>query len=195
MNNLPFFTIVMAFLMGITGKLSAQLQADIKNNMTTLDDQTLELKKEIAGGGEISLLTASDNRIDGLCTFDKNALQTGRAFIFDNISLGYATDAASGKVTQLSYNTAAPKELQNATFIITQNGREVFRAPVRDICNIETGNNISDEYRQLKSLRYLVDDQTIEIKLKFPENVTLDTAAKHYVYLRLNGLQTTKKAA
>lgn len=181
--------------MGITGKLSAQLQADIKSGTITLDDQTLELKKEIGGGGEISLLLASDNRIDGLCTFDKNTLQSGRAFIFDNISLGYATDAASGKVTQLSYNTAAPKELQNATLVITQIGREVLRLPVRDICNIETGNNISDEYRQLKSLRYLLDDQTIQIKLIFPDGVTLDGAAKHYVYLRLNGLQTTKKAA
>lgn len=194
MKNLAFFSIALAFLMDISGRMSKQLQADLASANTTLDDQVLELKKEISGGSTIDLLDATDERIDGINSFDKNTLKTGRAFIFDQISLGYATNAAPGLAGNIEYNTKAPKELQNAILIISQEGREVLRMPVRDIHNIYTATNESEEYKQLKSLRYLKDEATIEIKLKFPPSVALSDAAKHYVYLRLNGAQTTKKA-
>jgi len=194
MKNLAFFSIALAFLMDISGRMSKQLQADLASFNTTLDDQVLELKKEIAGGSTIDLLDATDERVDGLNSFDKNTLKTGRAFIFDQISLGYATNAASGLAGNIEYNTKAPKELQNAILIISQEGREVLRMPVRELNNIHTATTESEEYKQLKSLRYLKDEATIEVKLKFPPGVALSDAAKHYVYLRLNGVQTTKKA-
>ena len=194
MRNLAFFGIALAFLMDISARMSKQLQADLASANTTLDDQVLELKKEISGGSTIDLLDATDERIDGVNSFDKNMLKTGRAFIFDQISLGYATNAASGLVGNIEYNTKAPKELQNAILIISQEGREVLRMPVRELNNIHTATTESEEYKQLKSLRYLKDEATIEVKLKFPPGVALSDAAKHYVYLRLNGVQTTKKA-
>lgn len=193
MRNLAFFTIALAFLTDIAVRLSKQLQADIKEGKIVLDDQILELKKEIVGGGEINLLTAATERIDGICSFDKNKLQSGRAFLFDQISVCYATDAASGKEGELEYDVKAPVALQNALFVITQDGREVLRMPVRDVHNIETGQNISDAYRQLKTMRYLSDERNIKLTIIFPEDVVLSGAAKHYVYVRLNGVQTTKK--
>lgn len=191
--NTQFFLTVLSFLSMITGQLSSQLQKDLASNFVTLDDQTLMIKKEISGGATIDLIDGTTERIDGICNFDKDKLQTGRAFVFDRISLCYATDAASGKEGELAYNTAAPKELQNAILIIKQDGRVVYTGEVRDIANIETGQNAADEYTQLRSLRHFVDDRSITIQLKFPPTVTLSNAAKHYVYLRLNGLQTAKK--
>lgn len=194
MNNLPFFQTAMQFLLLISTYLTQQLQNDLVGNKCTLDDQVLELKKEIAGGALIDLMDANTVKLDGICSFDKNSLNTGRAFIFDQISLGYATSANSGLAGNIAYDTAAPKELQNAILIISQDGREVLRMPVRDVNNIETGANAQDEYKQLKSLRYLVDNREIAIQIKFPEGVVLDATKKHYVYLRLSGLQTSKKA-
>lgn len=193
--NTQFFTIVITFLTGILSSLSEQLRTDISGGKVILDDQVLEIKKEISGGSTIELIDATTQRIDGICSFDKDRLDTGRAFVFDQIAINYATDAASGKEGGLSYKIAAPKELQNALFILVQDGREVLRMPVKDLTNITTGHNQADEYAQLKSLRYLVDNRKIEMKIKFPPTVSLDSSVKHYVHVRLNGLQTAKKVS
>jgi hypothetical protein len=191
--NTKAYMIIMGFLLIISNQLTAQLKQDIAGKKVTLDDQVLEIKKEIVGGGTIDLLDATTERIDGICSFDKNNLQTGRAFVFDGIALNYKSDAASGKEGSLSYNAAAPAELQNALFILSQDGREVLRIPVRELNNITTGFSASDEYHKLKSLRYLVDNRQITMQIKFPPTVVLSGATKHYVYVRLSGLQTTKK--
>lgn len=193
MFNTQFFTIVMAFIGMIAGSLSKQLQSDIASNSTTLDDQVLEVKKEISGGGTVDLIDGTTERVDGICSFDKNRLNSGRAFIFDRVSILYKSDAASGKEGELLYDSAAPAALRNALFIINQDGREVLRMPVRDLNNIHTGNTNADDYCTLNSLRYLADERNISIQIKFPPGVSLDGATKHYVYVRLAGLQTTKK--
>jgi hypothetical protein len=193
--NTQFFQIVIAFLGGILSSLSEQLRSDISGGKVILDDQVLEIKKEIAGGSTIELIDATTQRIDGICSFDKDRLETGRAFVFDQIAIDYATDANSGLEGALAYNTAAPKELQNALFVLVQDGREVLRMPVKDLSNIHPGQKTSDEYAVLKSLRYLVDNRKIEMKIKFAPAVTLDNTKKHYIHVRLSGLQTAKKVS
>jgi hypothetical protein len=194
MKNLAFFTIVLAFLMDIGPRLSAQLKSDVASGRVVLDDQTMEIKKEISGGSIVQLLDGTSERITGINSFDKDRLKQGRAFIFDQVALNYATHASdSGLEGKIEYNVSPPKELQNAILVISQNGREALRMPVRDVANIETGQNSQDEYKQLKSLRYLLDDQEVKVELHFPPGVSLDSSKKHYVYFRANGLQTAKK--
>lgn len=193
--NTAFFHTVIAFLTVMSKQLSKQLQADMQSNMIVLDDQVLEIKKQITGGGTIDLIDATTERIDGICSFDKNRLQTGRAFVFDEICLNYKNDAADGKEGSLTYNAAAPAELQNALLIINQDGREALRMPLIDIHNIETGQKAADEYTTLKCLRHLVDDRPISIQIKFAPGVALPNATKHYIHLRLRGAQTSKKAS
>lgn len=194
MYNSVFFHTVLAFLALVVGQLSSQLSSDIALGKTTLDPQVLDIKKQISGGGTIDLIDATTQRIDGICSFDKNILQTGRAFVFDQVSIGYSDNAAAGKEGSLVYDQKAPAALLNALFIVNQNGREVLRMPVSDLHNINTGQNVSDAYTQLKALRFLGDDKTITMQLKFAPGVALDdTTVKHYVYVRFNGLQTTIK--
>lgn len=195
MNNKMFFTIVLNFIVGVSYMLSAQLQADVKRMAVSLDDQVLEIKKEISGGGTFDLIDGTTERVDGICSFDKDRLKTGRSFFFDRISIGYASNADSGKEGELEYNTKAPVALQNALFIISQDGREVLRMPMRDVHSIHTGEKNADDYSELDSLRYLVDEREIKVQIKFPGNVALPAATKHYVYVRLKGLQTTKKTS
>lgn len=196
MFNKPFFHIALAFLSIIAGQLSQQLQADIAGNKTTLDDQVLEIKKNIVGGGTIDLIDATTERIDGICSFDKNKLQTGRGFIFDKVSIAYKSGATAGLEGKLAYTTALPAELQNATFIINQNGREVLRMPVIDLTNLAAGQKAADQYSELNSLRFLADDKTLTMQIKFAPGVSLPVAAgtEHYIHVRLSGLQTSVKA-
>jgi hypothetical protein len=193
MYNTPFFHTVLLFLAAISGQLSEQLQKDLGTNSVILDDQELYIKKEITGGGIVDLVDANTRKVTGICSFDENTLKTGRAFVFDKVSILYDTNAAAGLEGNLAYNTAAPKELTNADFVVSQDGREVFRMPVRSLHNIETGNAIDDEYIQLKTLRHLVDTREIKLQLHFPTGVSLQGANKHYIYVRIGGVQTTKK--
>lgn len=194
MYNLQFFHTVLSFLTIVLGSLSTQLQDDVKNGKVKLDDQVLYVKKEISGGGIVKLLTGTTERVAGICSFDKNRLQPGRAFIFDAIAINYKSDAAAGKEGSLAYDAAAPAELQNADFVIVQNNIEVFRMPVRDLNNIETGQKAKDEYTFTRSLRMINDVHTVDMYIEFPEGVALSNATKHYVYVRLAGLQTQAKS-
>ena len=196
MFNKPLFHIALAFLSIIGAQLSQQLQGDISQNKTSLDDQVLEIKKNIVGGGTIDLIDATTERVDGICSFDKNKLQTGRAFIFDKISVGYQYGATAGLEGKLSYSRALPAELQNALFIINQNGREVLRMPMIDLTNLAAGQKAADQYSELNSLSFLADDKTLTMQIKFAPGVSLPVTAgtEHYIYVRLSGLQTTVKA-
>jgi hypothetical protein len=194
MFNTVFFHTVLAFLALITNQLSAQLTQDINLGNTTLDPQILDIKKEISGGGTIDLIDATTQRIDGICSFDKNTLQIGRAFVFDQMALNYATNEASGKEGDLSYNEPAPAALLNSLVIISQNGREIVRMPFCDVHNVVAGQKVEDQYTQLKAFRYIADAKTITIQLKFAPGTSLVNTEKHYVYLRLNGVQTSIKS-
>lgn len=194
--NKQFFITVMTFIAGISGMLSAQLQSDISRGNVVLDDQVMEIKKEIVGGGIIDLIDGTTERVDGICSFDKDRLKTGRAFFFDQISLGYATHATdAGLEGSIEYNTKAPVALQNALLIISQDGREVLRMPVRDVHSIHTAASNEEDYSVLQSIRYLVDEREVKVQIKFPPSVALPNNVKHYVYFRIKGLQTAKKAS
>lgn len=194
MYNSVFFHTVLAFLAIMSESLTMQLRGDANSKKVILIPQVLEIKKNIAGGGTIDLIDATTQRIDGICSFDKNTLEIGRAVVFDEISLGYRSDAAAGKEGSLAYTVALPAELQNALLIISQNGKEVLRMPAIDITNLAAGQNASDQYTKLKSLILLADAKTITIQLKFAPGVALAAGTNHYVYLRLSGLQTALKA-
>lgn len=196
MKNTMFYTVAINFLVAVMSTMTNQLQIDLASAIpqVVLQDQVLEIKKEISGN-KPTLLSSTTDRADGICSFDQGGrLEVGRAFVFDEVSFGYATNAASGKAGELEYNTKAPKELQNALVVISQEGREVLRKPFRDLHNIQTGEKASDEYTTLKGLGYFQDGKKVTIDLILPEGVTLDPAVKHYVYFRASGLQTAKKA-
>jgi hypothetical protein len=194
MFNTTFFHIVVAFLGTVSHQLKQQTIADLNNKSLMLSPETLYVKKEITGGGIINLIDANTLNLPGISNFDKNTLQSGRIFVFDQIAIQYKSDTGSGKEGSLQYNAAAPAELQNAIFRISQNGKKVIELPVVDLHNLAAGNNRADQYTSLKALGLLVDDKTIEMQLIFPAGVALSGATKHYVSISLSGLQTVSKA-
>jgi len=196
MKNKAFFLIVISFLTTIANQLSAQMVSDLRNGTLSLIPETLYIRKQISGGGEITLLTSSTLNKPGVCNFDANILQAGRILVFDQIALGYKSDASTGKEGAITYNAIAPKELQNAIFTISQKGKVLFSKPFVDLHNVASGSAIrtEDSYTELKALCALIDNTPIVMKLQFPEEVVLDdTTVKHYIEVRLNGLATSPK--
>lgn len=195
MNNKAFFLVVISFLMSVANQLSAQLISDIQSGKVALIPETLYLRKQISGGSIITLLDTNSRNIPGICNFDTNILNPGRILVFDQIAIGYKSGATTGLEGALSYNSAAPKELQNAIFTISQNGKVIFSKPFGDVHNIGTGVKGEDNYTELKALGLLVDNKPITLQLQFAPGVVLDdSTVKHYIEIRLNGLATASKA-
>ncbi|WNM19273.1 hypothetical protein [Flavobacterium capsici] len=194
--NKKTFFIILNFLAIMTNSLSAQLVSSLSKEpgKVKLDDQTLYIRKQIEGGNQADLLDGTTERVTGICNFDKNRLQPGRAVVFDSVAFEYAEGTADGEEGALAYDDVPPAVLQNCDFIIKQNGLVVFEAPVRDICNIDTGQNSKDAYTSTNSLRLLNDVDTIDMYIKFPPGVSLDPAKFHYVLIRLKGCQTQVKS-
>jgi hypothetical protein len=196
MNNKAFFLIAIAFLTSVMTQLSAQMVADLSSGTLSLIPETLYVRKQILGGGQIDLLTTSTLNKPGVCNFDANILQSGRILVFDQIAIGYKSAATTGQEGNVTYNAIAPKELQNAIFTISQKGKVLFSKPFGDLHNVSAGLAITanDAYTELKALALLVDNNPITMKLQFPEGVVLDdTTVKHYIEVRLNGLATSPK--
>lgn len=197
MNNKSFFLIAFAFIISVANQLSAQLVSDIQNGKVALIPETLYLRKQIAGGSIITLLDTNSRNVPGICNFDTNILNPGRILVFDQITIGYKSGATVGLEGALSYNAAAPKELVNSIFTISQNGKVVFSKPFGDIHNLATGasQNANDAYTELKALGLLVDNKAITMQLQFAPGVVLDdSTVKHYIEIRLNGLATSAKS-
>jgi len=199
MNQKQFYLIAMAFLTSILSGLSQQLQSDLTSGTTRFEPHVLFVKKEIAGGGKIDLINSQTKNLQGVCSFDETGkMDVKRAFVFDRISVNYASSGTSGIPGNLEYNTKAPKELQNADVVITQDGKQLLKMPFRDLHNIQTGQKASDEYTELKSLIGFKDNLAVKIELQFPDGVALPTttgggsptALYHYVFVRFDGLQT-----
>ena len=197
MYNTKFFHTVLLFLVAVQASFSAQLREDINSQLIILDDQELYVKKEITGAaGIVDLIDSSTRNKPGVCNFDENKLKQGRAFVFDQIAINYGTHATlSGQEGAIEYSTKAPAALQNAEFVVSQDGREVLRMSLRSLSNIQTGTAAAEEYTQLKTLRHLVDTREIKLQLHFPAGVAMAVSGTitNYIYVRLNGVQTTKK--
>ena len=195
MHNTTSYHVAQAFLAKNADRLSVQLIKDAQSQKVELVPQVFEIKKNIKGAsGAINLIDATTQKVVGISSFSQNRLETGRAGVVSHISIGYKTDAATGKEGALAYTVALPAALQNATLLINQNGKEILRLPAIEVSNLTAGQRAADQYTELKSLLLLDDNNEIELKLEFPTGVAMPTDAEQYIYLRMSGFQTVRKS-
>ena len=195
----------MAFLIGIADRFSASLAKLIlsvsadgaMNPKITLNPVDLYIKKDItAASSKFPLLDANTKKLRGVVSFDANGrLSQNRGVVFNKIFVGYQTDAAAGKEGELVYNKAVIGALYNADLVITQDGREVLRKNVSSLINVGTPQAIGDNYAILENLRYLKDDEEVEIDIEFAANVAMPLAATayQYIFVKISGFETQRK--
>ncbi len=205
-NNTIRHQIALAFLVSIAlaGRLSASLNSLVlgddaqgTNPKVTLNPVDLYIKKNITDAGAITpLLDANTKKLRGVVSFDANGrLSQNRGVIFDRIQVGYQTHADADKEGALVYNKAPIGELYNADLVIVQDGREVFKRNVSSLINEGVPLSIEDKYADTDNLRYLKDDDEVEINLEFPNGVVMPAAdvANQYIMVKLSGFETQKK--
>lgn len=190
-------------LVGI-GALSSSLDNTLQRSADKVTLQAFEIfnRQNISGAAGIyEFLNDTVNKSDGICNVDKGVLPQNQAFVFNGVSISYATELAD-KEGAAAYGAAAPAALRNAEFTIVQNGREVVNLPVASLTNPFTANSTSerDNWYVLPSMAYLTDNEYFDMKFKFPKGVSIAAAVagadgNHYAEVRLAGHRTVKKAA
>ncbi|MFC4219028.1 hypothetical protein [Flagellimonas marina] len=204
MKNTVGHLMVMSFIIAIADRFSASLESLIKGNdgqgtnpEITLNPVDLYIKKNISSATTITpLLDANTKKLRGVVSFDANGrLSQNRAVVFNKIFVGYATNAAADMEGNLVYNTAPIAALYNADLVIRQDGREVLKKNVSSLINVGTPQNPQDGYAELENLRYLKDDEEVEIDLEFPAGVSMPAAAtaNQYIFVKISGYETQRK--
>ena len=199
MRNKELFTLAVAFLMQMAQatKFSTSLNEYVVNGEATLDPHTLLVRKNISGASSnYDFIDAQTEKVAGISTLQGTTLPKGQALIAHGISISYAVGALADGPGAQDYTAAVPAIVRNAHLLIKQNGREVINEPVSNFLKGEATANSMDYYFDTPSFRYLVDDESIEIKLVFPTgtNLAAATAAdNHFLELRILGQKTNRK--
>jgi len=199
MKNLQLFLIAADFLVMLGGadKLSADLNAKVNNGSVTVDPSTHFVRKDISGASSIyDFIDEQTDKIDGISSIKSTSLPKNQAFIFHGVAVGYSEGTTASGAGAQTYSDDLPAAVRNANLLIRQNGREVLNEPIANFAKGEATTRPSDYYFELPSLRYLKDDEAIEIKIVFPKGVALPDAGasnSNYMEVRLLGQKTVAK--
>jgi len=198
MDNVIGHKTAVAFLFTVVGLLSQSLKDAVNVQDFFLDPTDLFIKKEIsAAGGRYPLLDSNTKKLDGICSFDSDGkMDQNRAAIWNRISIKYGLGTGGDNPGSIDYSTAIPKELANAEIEISQKGRPVLRKAVRSLYAKGTEIEAGADYVNLSSLRLFVDDEDLEINLRFPSGVAMPPAGAGttpFIYVSIDAL-TTRKA-
>jgi len=175
-----------------TGELPASSQVKMGN--LKLRDGWLYVRAEFTPGGKIPILLATVDKAVGVSNFDGNKLEDYRNFLVNSLKVGYSTNAASGKASELEYTTGLPPALKNAHLIISQGNIPLIHLPIAAIYNPYTSSaNLDDKYKELTDVVLLNSGEPISIELEFAQGAAIASADKKYVEIALRGHETYLK--
>lgn len=162
----------------------------------TLDSAELFCRKDIGGASSTyTFLDSTTEKVQGICNIDKGRLPLNEAFLFNEISVGYKLGNANipGGV---AYDAALPPALRNASLVIVQKGREVFRGCMASLSNPYTGTCEADNWTQINTLRYISDNEDFRILIEFAPGQSVAAGSSNdypYLEVRLRGHITAKR--
>lgn len=190
--------IALSFIMSVSSAFSAELHQLLTSKQAGVKPHTVVIRKNATNASSRwAVIDENTTKVDGVSSISKTSLPKNEAVVFDKIAIGYAENAEAGKEGSVDYTTTKlPAALRNADLVITQNGREVVAVPIADLGKVTSPTSQEDYYTDLEALQYLVDDQPMEIEIRFPKGEALAPGtAGHstYVEVRLKGFKTQRK--
>lgn len=199
MQNTAKFHTFLAFWLALVSadatNVSANSKAKQAQNKITIYSLEKIVRKNlgVTPGGIIHLLDATTKKVAGVSDWNGDSTDSLQNLLFDRLKFGYATHADADKEGELDYSTKIPAVLLNANLVIRQNNREVFRRPISAINNNHVGTNLEDDYCDLGEIKYVSDNNTVEMFIELPKGISLAGTDNHYVFVALNGFATKEK--
>lgn len=183
-------------------ELDAETKKAIADKRIILEDEPLYVRKKIAGGGEIELLTADLDQSVGITNIDKKKLPNFVYFVLEAIQFGYGFSAVANNDTAIepqyaSLITGVPVALQHADLIIKQNDVPLITLPIKQLLSQEKLRAFEgDAGYQIDYLRLIKPNVPIQISIKFPEGQVLEGVVNHhFVEVFLKGTRTRLRGA
>jgi hypothetical protein len=173
----------------------------IKDKRVILEDEPLFVRRKIAGGGEIDLLTSDLDESIGITNIDKQTLPKFINFIVSGILFAYGKAATldnkkSEEVVYSSLRDAVPVQLQHSNFIIRQNDTPLLTLPMKMLLTDEKLREfLGDAGYELKYPRTIKQNVKFQLSIKFPNGQSLPGTEDHFVEVFLNGSRTRLRGA
>ena len=150
---------------------------ELQTSTLVLDPIDLYVAADVSGiQGQKRILDSNSVNEVGLCSFDPDGkMNTGRAVIFDKLVLKVGTATAGDHPATVEYNKAMPLAVQNSKITFKQRGKVVLEALGASLDSEAAPQTPQDNFRQLDSPRFFVDNVGIEIEIETPPGVAIPT--------------------
>lgn len=183
------FMLVVAFLAGVQGLLSANAQQLAREGKIKPQDSVLYVRSAVGGTNTQNLLEGKTSQEIGITNFDGQILNSDRYFVIDSITVNYGVAATSTSPKAVDYTTALPAALKNANLLIRQDNEVIVKLPVADINAAKTSD---DYYKVLGAFAFIRDQKTITLEIEFPAGGDLAPGAGNagYAEVLLKGYET-----
>lgn len=135
---------------------------------------------------------STDDKKVGVQNFDGNTLPINQSVSIIQLAIGYATNVAANKGTDLTHTTAFPPLVRNSMLEIHQDGKMLVELPMAEFDPRTTGNNVDDQYYNLINPFKLIPNKPFEFKIRTPE-VGTTVADYSYFEVRAKGQITIGK--
>ena len=190
--NKPKWMLVIAFLMQVTGQLSANAQQLINSGKVNPRDSTLAVRQSVVAGGVVNILDGYSTQVKGRNDFNGNRLTNGRNFVWDAITVNYGVAADGTAVEAVDYTTALPAALKSANLIVRQDDDVIRKI---SLSAINDAKNTDARWYELGGFGLLKEELVTAIEIEFASGTDLAPGAGNtaYVEVLLKGFETAIK--
>ena len=171
------------------GLLSSTLVKEIKSGAKTLTHTRLTIKRDFASlaEGTKQMIEASQDKDTGISDFDGQRVQTGEAFVINNVAWRYA-DAAN--LANAEYTTKLPKGLVSAELRIISDGVLKTKHYGRDFFVEAPGTETANDFSHLDISKVVGDEKPFKIEFEVPAGATIPSPTnKHCLAVDLDVYQ------
>ena len=156
-----------------------------------LMDKTIYLNVVATGhGGTVDLVDANTVRDVGITNLDGNKLNAGRDYVIDGIRLlnGGTTANIKGESWVQDVLGNYPGALQNAEFILEQDGNVLIEMPISDIVD-GTG---FDKFRSISTNPLIRSNLEFTMKIAYPKGQTISSGAVKNIRFEFRATQAKR---
>jgi len=194
MNTIKFQTVANFIKTNAAqGNFSGDTARKLSEGEIVLRDNVEYVRREVVPGGRIDLVKSGDDESIGISTFVGNKLEKHINHVITAMRVAYASDAASGKVSELAYkNDAAtiPAFLQSSHLVVEQDSKTLLRMPIAAFTR--PANESDSAFNELSAFILLREEVPFKIAIEFPDALTAG-ANKSYIEVALKGMATYQR--
>ncbi|WP_020532972.1 hypothetical protein [Flexithrix dorotheae] len=200
MNANPILTKGHKILLAKAALLPPETAMALEKHALKLTDANLYLRADVTGkAGILKLIDETTIKQVGITNIDGNKLPKFVNQVVEKLRAGYATHATETDPSKLKYTTkysAVDTAILNSVFTIKLNEAPVLEVPTARLFSEEVSRGaIGSGYDAyiIDNPPVLIEEMKISMEIEFPKTGSVDSGAKHFIELFLQGQRTAQR--